>query len=206
MDKVSIDQDSYVEKPRNNELFSNISIVTLEQVTQVTNPEIAEVSLAIVDYLKTNIETGKVQLRELWVEYAQRVEVFVDSIENPKARSEAQIAAIINKAIIFQLAGNVTRWLEELDSAEVYASNEGFTTVAVALDTEIKNNVELLDLSSEKILLKLRGIVSDANREFLKDSIEEGDDLEDVINHAYGMILDEGEDPDEVLARLGIIE
>lgn len=60
-------------------------------------------------------------------------------------------------------------------------------------------------MSSEVLVLKLKGVVSEENREFLRDLIDEGDDFEDMINHVYGMILEEGSDPDEVLAELGVI-
>jgi hypothetical protein len=62
------------------------------------------------------------------------------------------------------------------------------------------------EMSPEILVMKLNGIVSEENRAFLCELIEQGDEWEDVIGHVYGMILEEGGDPDEVLSELGVIE
>ena len=205
MDNSPNSHDLSSEKPINNESISDTSTITIEQLTQVTSPELTEVASILIETLKTGRE-NKNRLQELWVEYTNRVETQVDSIRDKKARTQAQIAAIINKAFIFQRSGNTTRYLEELDEAEVYASNEGFNTISTSLKIEIKSAVESLELSPEIVVLKLKGIIADANREYLKESIRDGADLEDIIGNAYGMILEEGEDPNEVLAMIGITE
>lgn len=190
--------------PTSNDFIPDPSAVSIEQLTQVTNPEISDLASALVESLTTTSEDAKAHLPELWDEYATKVEAFNDSIERPSARAKAQVAAMIHKASIFQLAGNMPRYLEELDDAEVYAGNKGMSQVAASLDSEIKNSVESLDLSPEKVVLLLRGIIDEDNRYYLKDLIRDGDDLEDIMGHVYGMILEVGEDPDEVLAELGI--
>ena len=184
--------------------------IPIEQLASITHPTLTEVAATIVDLLTYPENTDEEKLRESWIEYGRVTEAFVDSIqytsEDPKLRSKAQIAAIINKAYIFQATGDVIRYLEELDVAEVYAANEGFDEISAVISEEIRSQVEQLELTPEVIVLKLKGILDDMNREFLKDQISEGLDLDDLIGQVYGMLLDEGEDPDEVLARLGITE
>ena len=195
----------FPEEPISIEAISNTSALSIERLTQLTRPEITEIAAIIIETQRISSEE-KVQLQKLWIEYAKRVEAYINSIEAPKARSAAQIAAIINKAFIFQQTGNTTRYLEELDDAEVYAANGGFNAVSTSLDVEIKSATESLELSPEKVVLKLRGIIDDANRAYLKDLMRDGADLEDIIGHAYGIILEEGKDPDEVLVMIGITE
>jgi hypothetical protein len=98
------------------------------------------------------------------------------------------------------------RYLEELDHAEVYALNIGLEDVSAVLTREIDRKLPDLGISSEILVLKLRGIINDENREVLRDLINDGDDYEDIVNTAYNMIEDEGRDADEVLAALGVLE
>jgi hypothetical protein len=56
------------------------------------------------------------------------------------------------------------------------------------------------------LAVRLRGSVSEINREFMRDLIADGDDMEDIITHAYNAILEEGGDPEEVLRKLGVLE
>ncbi len=188
-----------------DELSAEIAQTTIEELVQIVPHELMNVSLNIAEILKTNSE-DKTELQSLWTEWSDLVEAYVDSIEHAKLRAEAQIATFINKAFIFQLAGNTVHYLEELDDAAVYAANEGFEAVASSLALEIDNAVEALDLSPEKVVLKLRGIVEDANREYLKELIRNEADLEDIIGATYGIIIEEGGNPDVVLAGLGITE
>lgn len=131
------------------------------------------------------------------------VEGFVDAVEGISVRSKAQIAAILNKAYIFQQVNNTVRYLEELDMAEVYAANIGFDEASAVIDVEIKNQVEGLELTPEVLVLKLRGIIDDNDREFLRDLINEGADVEGILGNANQMILEEGGDPEEILASTG---
>ncbi len=108
MDTSSKSHDSFPEKPINNELMLGTSAVIIEELIQVTSPEVTEVASVIIEVLKADDE-NKDRLQDLWVEYAERVEAYVDSIKDPRARAEAQIAAIINKAVIVQFSGNTTR-------------------------------------------------------------------------------------------------
>lgn len=192
------------EKPINSEPLADIAKTTIEELIQTIPSELMNTSMRLVDSLKP--DGDKTHLQGLWAEWADQTEAHVNSIVDSKLRSEAQLAVIINKAFIFQLAGNAVRYLEELDDAEVYAANEGLETVANSLDIEIKSGVESLELSPEKVVLKLRGVIDDANREYLKELVRDEADLEEIIGAAYGMIIEEGGDPGIVLAGLGITD
>lgn len=196
--------ESFSSEKQNSESLADIAKTTIEELVQTIPAELMNTSMKLVDSLKP--DGDKTQLQGLWAEWVNQTEVYTDSIDNSKLRSEAQVAALINKAFIFQLAGNSVRYLEELDDAEVYAANEGLETVANSLDIEIKSGVESLELSPEKVVLKLRGVIDDANREYLKELVRDEADLEEIIGAAYGMILDEGGNPGIVLAGLGITE
>ncbi len=187
---------------------STSAIALLIEQSRIHNAELQEAAIVIIDGL-TNPNTSESQLKLAWIEYAKIAEHNVGLIEatseNPSAYARAQIEAIIHKSLIFKSIGNTLRYLEELDHAEVYAFNEGFDEMSTIINNEITSKIESLDMSPEVLVLKLKGIVSEDNREFLRDLIDEGDDLEDMINHAYGMILEEGSNPDEILAEFGII-
>lgn len=193
-----------------SEQLTKLAELTVEELSSITHPDITKAGVAVIDALKTSENIEEEKLRAAWVEYGRITEAFVDSIEespdNPKARLKAQIAAIINKAYIFQLTGNTERYLEELDIAEVFAANEGLEDVRATLATEINNHIEQLPLTPEVLILKLKGVIEDDNREFLRDLANGGTDLEDLIGSAYGMILEEGGDPEEALASIGITE
>jgi hypothetical protein len=181
----------------------------LDRLEFHTTPALDEASQAIIAGL-IDETTDKSLLSRGWVEYAEIVERIVESAEasaeKPDRYTKAQIGAIIHKSLIFSAAGNTLRYLEELDQAEVYAYNEGIDDVSVALRSEITEKINALEMSSEVLVIKLKGVVSEGNREYLRDLIEQGDEFEDMIAHAYGMILEEGGDPDEVLAEIGVIE
>lgn len=178
--------------------------VSIEELAAITHEDITKSGAFVLDLLKSPDTTTETELRNAWTKYAELTEAFVDSFENPQLRSKAQTAAIINKALIFQAADYTVRYLEELDSAEVYAANEGFEEVSATLTAEIHSNIESLETTPEVLVLKLKGTIEDSNREYLRDLIEDGADLEDILGSAYGMILEEGGDPDEVLASIGI--
>jgi len=194
------------EKTSNNKIESII-----ENSILYSHPELNDAKIAIIDGLTSpSIEPS--QLRLAWIEYAKISEQIVESVINnpeaPNAYEKAQIEAIIHKALIFKSAGNILRYLEELDCAEVYAYNInlGFDEISMILCQEISKTVETLDMSPEVLLLKLKDVIEEDNREFLRDLINEGSDLEDIISAAYGMLIDEGKDPDSTLTELGVLD
>lgn len=173
-------------------------------------PELAEAKQILLRALATE-ESGSPKLKSAWVEYAKICESIVEEIEpgpeRQKEYAEAQIAVILHKALIFRTASNTLRYLEELDRAETFARNEHLDEVGSTIMDEIETIVETLELSPETLLIKLKGELSDENREQLRDNyLIDGDDLEDMINNAYALLESEDKDADEVLARLGIIE
>jgi len=177
----------------------------LDKLAFHPTPALVEARAAIVAGLADESTDGLL-LSRAWGEYADITEAMVGSAEDPATYTRAQIGAIIHKALIFSVAGDTLRYLEELDDAEVYAHNEGIDDVRGALQDEINEKTSTLEMSSEVLVMKLKGVISEENRAFLRDLIEQGDDFEDMISHAYGMILEEGGDPDEVLAGVGVIE
>lgn len=153
--------------------------------------------------------------------------------DDQTVHAKPQLAAIIHKALIFDRAGLKERYLEELDDATVYARNkvrvfkshadaqrfydglddpDGYfydqtlDEISTRLAAERDALLGSLELSPATLVVKLRPEISESNFEFLRDQMEAGDDLEDMINHAYGAILDSGGDPDVVLTRLGVLE
>lgn len=172
-------------------------------------PDLYEASLAIIDGLM-NDETDVDRLRLAWQEFAQIAEQIVEATEvtpaNPDAYTKAQIEAMLYKALLFQTAGKTERYLEELDRAEMYALNNQYDGLSAAIDREIAIRLEAVRVSPEMIVVMLRGRIADENREFLRDLAEQGADLEDMIGHAYNALLEEGEDPESVLAELGILQ
>ena len=172
-------------------------------------PELHAATTAIINGL-TDPDTDTSQLKSAWNEYAKIVERIVEyaeeAPENPQSYARTQIEAIIHKALIFKSAGNTLRYLEELDRSEVYAYNEGLDEMSTTINNEMAAIVETLNMSPDVLILKLKGIISEDNREFLRDLIDEGGDFEDMINHAYSMVLEEGGDPDEILAEIGVLD
>ncbi|QQG50455.1 MAG: hypothetical protein HZB75_02865 [Candidatus Saccharibacteria bacterium] len=173
------------------------------------HPDLYEASLAIIDGLM-NDDPDADRLKLAWQEFAQIAEGIVEATEvtadNPDAYTKAQIEAMLYKALLFQTAGKTERYLEELDRAEVYALNNRYDGLSVAIDREIATWPETVAVSPEMIVVMLRGRIADENREFLRDLAEQGADLEDMIGHAYSALLEEGEDPESVLAELGILQ
>lgn len=172
------------------------------------SPELHEASLAIIDGLM-NEGLDKERLQLAWSEFAKIAERIVESAETAAgdtgAYVKAQIEAILYKALLFQTAGKIERYLEELDQTQVLALNAGHDSLSAEIDREIEAWIDTVELSPEILIVKLRGRIADENREFLRDLLEQGADLEDMVTHAYNALLEEGEDPDEVLAELGVL-
>lgn len=181
----------------------------VERLGLPQTPELVEASEAIIAGLR-DLTTAEPKLRAAWVEYARIVEAMVEAVDPDNTQLEAyrraQISALINKALVFRTVDNMTRYLEELDHAEEYAFNAKLDDVRALIGDEIDRTLPSLEMSSEVLVLKLRGVISDDNREHLRDLINNGDDYEDIVNNAYNMIEDEGGDADEVLGKLGVLE
>lgn len=195
---------------KKSELLNNTpnTILQLLEHSKLHNDlEVQRAMKGIVDML-TSPEATKEQVRQAWITYGLIVENLVDTIsqENTQARAQQQIIAIINKAIIFQLTENPLRYLDELTSAETYAFQQGFDDMVTILDEEIDMTAETLALSPELVIIKLRKVLDEDNVEYLKDLVDDGADMEDIIGHVYGMLLEEGKDPESVLTERGIIE
>ncbi len=178
-----------------------------EQSQLDNSPALRQATAAVLEAL-TGQAVGEGQRQHAWVEYGKIVEDIIDSIEeieeSSRSRARAHIAAILHKAFILQAAGNILCYLAELDTAEVYAFNEGFDDISLAIAAEIDTQVELLALTPEVIILKLRGILDEDKRDMLKARLEAGLPMDEVVDQVRGILLDEGEDPTEVLAGLGI--
>jgi len=179
----------YVELSR-GELFAiNLDKVDAEIVTMLADPLVEPAVL-----------------REAWAARAILAEQFIDSIEptadNSQVRERIQFDMMVDKALIFQRAGDTLRYLKELDTAEGFAMQQGFNDILESLTQELDEKVSELDDSPDALVIKLRGHVSFENKEYLKDLIYAGIDNEDLLGTVYGMILDEGGDPVEVLASL----
>lgn len=65
---------------------------------------------------------------------------------------------------------------------------------------------ESVELTREELVARLRGVLGPDHINYLLESIEHGDDLQDMTGYAYGALLDQGEDPDEIFAELGITQ
>lgn len=195
------DQESQLTKAP--EIINDVSTVSIEKLAALTHEEITKAAAKVIEYLKLGEAADTNELKRAWGEYADATEAFVDSIEEdvstPKQRSQAQISAILNKAFIFNSAGNELRYLEELDAAEVYAFNEGFDQVSELIQVEI-------NAKAEALVLKLKGIIEEDNRQYLWDLVRDGDDMDDLLGAVYEMIEETGQDANEVLARMGMIE
>lgn len=172
--------------------------------------DLDKVNAAILSML-ADPTTGAVVLREAWGVRAVLAEDFVDSLEptpnNPNPRPRVQFDIMADEALIFEKLGNTLLYLSKLDTAEGFALNHHLDdVVGSSISDEIDSKIGELDDSAEALVLKLRSHVSYENREFLRDLIRDGTDFEDLVGNIYGMILDEGGDPNEVFVSLGILE
>ena len=157
-----------------------------------------------------NPSADSMALQAAWTYRAILAENFADTIEptpaNMGTRSEFQLEIMIDKARIFERAGNQLRYLEELDAAETFGYNLRLDHVVFDFTKEINDKAAELGNSPAELVLKLRGYIDFANRSILRDLIQEGIDYEDFLGGVYGMLLSEGENPEEVFTYLGITE
>lgn len=198
-----VSQDRKYEQ--NQSSFSSDMELLFEE-TGFRTPEIEEATFAIIKGYNLQDVDDSI-MRQAWIELANITENSIDQAEDGM-RAKLQVAAIINKALILLLAQKPYRYLEELDTAEVLARNSGLDDLSETIDREINRRLDLEshEMNPEVLVVRLRGIVSEINREFMRDLIANGDDMEDIITHAYNAILEEGGDPEDVLSELGILE
>jgi hypothetical protein len=171
------------------------------------SPELAEARQAVLDLLK-DPTTAPETLSTAWIAFADAIELIVEKPElDQHTHTKLQIGAIVYKALIFKDAGNPLRYVQELDDAELYAFNIKLLEISVPLQAEIDTVIETLPLDApEVIVLKLKGKITDEDRLTLLDSIDDGDEFDDVLGTAYGMLDENGFDPDAVLKKVGLIE
>lgn len=171
--------------------------------------DLDKINKVIVEMLK-QANTDPSDLREAWSIRAILAEEFIDSFEptldNPNPRPRVQFDLIVDKAMVFEAAGNNLKYLEELDAAESLALNSNLDEVAHSVGEDLDGKIQELGISPEELILKLRGVIEFSNRDYLRELLAEGIDCEDLIGTIYGMILEEGGDPDEVLTQLGVTE
>lgn len=182
------------------------AIDSLNEETGFLTPELKEATLALIAGFDHS-DVDAAVMKQAWIELANLTESFIDSADD-NMRAKLQIAAIINKAFILLHSKEPYRYLEELDTAEVYARNLGLDELSDVLDTEIDRQIELdlYEMNPTILVVRLRRVVSEINREYMRDLIADGDDIEDIITHAYNAILEEGGDPEEALREIGVLE
>lgn len=167
---------------------------------------------SVIIELLSSTNPDAVELREAWTVRAILAEEYVDSLEetaeNPNLRTIAQLFIMVDKAKIFEKTGNVVRYLEDLDAAEALALNFHLDELADPISTELDEKSKELGQSPQELLLKLRGYISFADRDYLRELLEEEIDYDDLLGNIYGMIIEEDEnaDPDKVFAQLGITQ
>lgn len=144
-------------------------------------------------------------LREAWTVRAVLTEQFIDSLEDG-ARVRVQFDILVDKALIFEKNGNLARFLEELDSAEAFAHMQHMDQEAQSVGDEIDAKISELGNTPEELVTKLRDYIEFSNRDYLRELLADGMDHDDFLGNVYGMILDEGGDPDEVFKKIGITE
>lgn len=140
-----------------------------------------------------------------WNEYTATCEQIINNLEistsTTETRIEAlakiQIALIIHKALIFREAGKIPSYIKQLDYAEAYADNEGFSGEALMLQLELDTTIKTSELSPESLLAQLPGELSEMNRAVLRDRVDKGANLEDTINYTCIMLHAEQWNPDE---------
>lgn len=192
-----------------------------ENTPAPTNPELElstserfsrdldRINQVIIEMLK-GADTDAIDLQQAWSVRAILTEEFIDSLEpsqdNPNPRPRAQFDIIVDKAMVFEAAGNNLKYLEELDAAESLALNSNLDEVAHSVGEELDGKIQELGVSPEELILKLRGVIEFSNRDYLRELLAGGIDYEDLVGAIYGMILEEGGNPDEVLAQLGVTE
>jgi len=182
------------------------AVDALNEETGFLTPEINEATQALISGFNQT-EVDKATMQQAWHEWGRLIGDFINSAPD-EMRAKLQIAEILNKAEILLHSESPYRQLEELDLAELYARNFGLDELSDTLDSEINRQIELgtYEMNPTLLVVQLRGSVSEINREFMRDLIADGDDMEDVVTHAYNAILEEGGDPEETLREIGVLE
>jgi hypothetical protein len=158
----------------------------------------------VLDLLQDEHSTKAVVL-QAWRQYDTAIETMIETAPNSPSRAKLQIAAIIFKAIIFRAAEDTFRYVEELQDASTYALNQDLDDISGMISQEIDFILAAYDdQPPEYIILTLRSHLSYDNYEMLRDSLLDGSDRNDILGAVYGMLLDQGDDPDQVLNSLDI--
>jgi len=163
----------------------------LPQLDFYESSELREARQAILVALR-EVSDNPARRREAWTEYAIIGEHIVDDADltgqDIASRAKAQLSLIIYKALIFREAGQVPRYIQELDHAETYADAKRFYAVALTLEAELDAVVSSAELSPESFLARLKGEISEINRDFLKRELEDGAELTDLVAAASDML------------------
>jgi len=171
--------------------------------------DLDRINAAITEMLKAP-NTDASDLQQAWAIRATLIEEFIDSLQptadNPDPRTRVQFDVMVDKAIIFESVGNGIQYLEDLDAAEAFALLNNLDAVSGSIGEELDEKIKELGHSSKELILKLRGIIEFSNRDYLRELLADGIDYDDLIGTIYGMILEEGGDPDEILAQLDVTE
>ena len=185
---------------------SEFSLETLYAETGFLTQEIQEAARAIVGALQT-AEVDPNRLREAWTQYDAIVEALIEASDDA-LRARLQIAATVYKGDILRAGPEPQRYLEQLDIAELHARNIGDDELAGVLDTEIEQNLKdtTFEMNPTILVVLMRGKVSENDRQFMRDLIAEGDDMEDLIGYACGALIEGGEDPEAIMGSLGMLE
>ena len=169
--------------------------------------DLDRINSVIVGMLK-NPSTDPSDLRQAWSVREILTEEFIDSLEptpdNPNLKSRVQFDIMVDKAMLFEAAGNNVRYLEDLDTAEAFASNSNLYEVTNSIGEELDDKIQELGSTPEELILKLRGVIEFSDRYYLRKLLAEGADYEDLIDNIFRIILEEGGDPDEVLKQFGV--
>ena len=201
-------QPDKVERPTQALLIETL----LPQLGFYETVELSEASQAVL--IAINEETNDPsRLQAAWTEYAIIGEQIVDNAEiTPKdieTRAKIQLALIIHKALILRESNQIPRYIESLDYAETHANTKGFYAIASILEHELESIANNTELSPESLLAKLKGEMSEMNRERLRDLIDAGVNLEDLIAAARDALQKEHRNtersPDVVFTELGIM-
>ena len=147
-------------------------------------------------------------MQAAWILFADAIEFIVENPDlDAPTHTKLHIGAIIYKALVFKEVGNHLRYAQELDDAELYSSKANVPEISEQLGVELKSVIETLPLDTpEIVMLKLRDKIIGDDRMTLLDSIYDGDDFDDVLGTAYGMLLENGFDPDDVMNEVGLTE
>lgn len=171
--------------------------------------DLDEINSAIIEMLMDENADAS-NLQQAWLVRAILTEDFVDSLvpslDNPNPRPRVQFDIMVDTAIIFETAGDIVRYLEELDAAEAFALNNHLEDVAESVGRELDEKIKKIGTSPEELILKLRGKIEFSNRDYLRRLLADGINYDDLIGNVYRMILKEGGDPDATLAELGVTE